>query len=214
MGLKWWFLWNFEYGHTKHTSWLSSSQRSLSSERCRLQNVSPLLSKTVWWSCNDLFPHTGHSLNPMVLLSSSTHNLQTLWVQRKITGSLQISQHTAQEKSSTEKDSDAILLCCSCAVTYCVPSMWLSFVISFVMRGANGSAKNCMCAFYWLLESHALFECIPDDSTRLANPNMSLVMLTPTVPSGGNSGVANWSRRRSWRENVICVVLHEKWAFR
>ena len=123
MGLNWWFLWSFESRHTRHTSCWSSWQNSLSLSPWRLQSAPlwPLSCKNVSHrffnarlvggsSFDDLLLQTGHSLDILVFQNCCRQSLQTLWLHERTTGSLKMSQHTGQEKSSSEKGFDAIVL--------------------------------------------------------------------------------------------------------
>lgn len=118
-----WLLCVLESRHTKHTGCWSSRQKSLSFSLWRWQtdeDLSLLSCKKLSHrffrtrfnggsSLEDLLLQTGQSLDPLFSQNVWIQSLQKLWLQDNTTGSLKTSQHTGQEKSSSEKHLDTIL---------------------------------------------------------------------------------------------------------
>lgn len=128
IGQRSWFLCFFDVWQTKQTGCLSFRQKSFSFSWCRLQNSDE--SETFWFlflrktshkffstrlhggsDLEDLLLQTGQSWNALVVQNFTRQFLHKLWLQDNKTGSLKISQHTGQERSSSEKIGlEAILL--------------------------------------------------------------------------------------------------------
>ncbi len=123
MGLNVWLLCVCESLHTTHTGCLSSRQKSLSVSLCKLQISSDPDERLSFLSfrsdshksfntrlhggssLGDLLLQIGHSWVSLILQNCWRHSLQTLWLHERTTGSLKISQHTGQEKYSSESES-------------------------------------------------------------------------------------------------------------
>ena len=117
-----------EVWQTRQTGIWSSKQKSLSFSLCRLQSTSdPALALWLLSFKNvsqvflrdrlqggllleDLLLQSGHSWDPFWSQYCCRQTLQKLWLQLRTTGSLKISVHTVQERSSSRReDPDAIL---------------------------------------------------------------------------------------------------------
>ncbi len=116
MGRNLWLTCFSESLHTTHTGCLSSKQKSLSFSLWRLQTSSdPEAPSSVndshtffntrlqgGLSFEDLLLQIGQSWVFLVSQNFWRHFLQTLWLHDRITGALNISLHTGQERSSTD----------------------------------------------------------------------------------------------------------------
>lgn len=124
-GMQSWSLCFLETWHTKQMGSLSSRQNSLSFSLCRLQStLDPvvglfrsvcLLSRKAshrffrdrfvrGWSIEDFLLQTGHSWDSLSFQHSFRQAWQKLWLHDNMTGSLKMSRHTVQEKSSSGRD--------------------------------------------------------------------------------------------------------------
>lgn len=127
MAMQSWPLCFLESWHTEQIACSSFRQKSMSFSQCRRQNTSDPAEALWFLSCQtashrffrqevfrdrllggsyfeDLLLQTGHSWDPLSFQNSCRRVWQKLWQNDMATGSLKMSQHTGQEKSSMGRD--------------------------------------------------------------------------------------------------------------